>query len=97
MKLIKGGVYSSKRYESMCIIYIEERIDVFVACQIMRLKESQFSLNIIQKKLNNCYDQFFDNLSIITRKDENEIEEMIDGYLGKFDDKLYQKIKKRIL
>lgn len=97
MKLIEGGVYSSKKYESMCIIYIEERINVFVACQMMRLKESQFSLNLIQKKLNNCYDQYFDNLSIITRKDEKELEDMVDGYIGKLDDELYQKIKKRIL
>lgn len=56
MKLIEGGVYSSKKFNNMCIIYIEERINVFVACQMMRLKESQFSLNLIQKKLNNCYD-----------------------------------------
>ena len=49
------------------------------------------------KKLNNCQDQYFDNLSIITRKDENEIEEIVDGYIGKLDDELYQKIKKRIL
>lgn len=93
MKLIEGGIYSSKKHQDMCIIYIEKRMDIFIACCLIKIKNSQFSLNNIQQKLK-CN---INNFTTIARKNEKEIEEMVDGYFGKLDENLCQELKKKIL
>ena len=93
--MIKGGIYQDIQFKSMFLIPLEfcKNGKIFgVIIDSDETSNNKIQVNIshilISGKIS-TYDFWY-------MKNEDLLIQ-IDGYLGKLDDKLYQKIKKRIL